>query len=96
MVKVIWTAHSIDDLKEIMNYISRDSVKYAYILKDNIFNLTEKLIKYPRIGRIVPEYKQDSIRELIYKNYRIIYLIKTESIEILTIFHGTRRLKLDI
>jgi len=37
---------------------------------------------------VVPELSFEQIRELIYKNYRIVYLVKKNSIEVLTIFEG--------
>jgi hypothetical protein len=47
----------------------------------------------PRLGRIVPEYNDDNLRERIYGNYRIIYRIKPETIEIAAICHGSRLLE---
>jgi toxin ParE1/3/4 len=40
----------------------------------------------------VPEADQDTIRELLYHNYRIIYRIKNEFIEVITVIHGQRDL----
>ena len=44
------------------------------------------------MGRIVPEYNKDEIREIIFQNYRIIYHYDTQQIIILTIFHAAREL----
>jgi plasmid stabilization system protein ParE len=41
---------------------------------------------------VVPEAQDENIRELLYQNYRIIYRIMGERIEILTIVHGSRDL----
>jgi len=35
----------------------------------------------------------ENIRELLHKNYRIVYLVKKSSIEILTVFEGHQLLK---
>jgi plasmid stabilization system protein ParE len=48
----------------------------------------------PEIGRIVPEINQADIRELIFKHYRIEYKIKSQRIDILTVFEGHRLLEL--
>ncbi len=53
---------------------------------------TEKLIKLPEIGRMVPEYNRKDIRELIFQNYRIIYKLEENRILILTVIHGKRDL----
>jgi len=39
---------------------------------------------------LVPEYANKNLREKIYGNYRIIYRLKEDSVEIVAIFHGSR------
>ena len=86
MVKILWSLQARDDLKNIYNYIKQDSVYYANNFKLNIINRIEQLIKFPKSGRIVPEYNCEQVRELIYGNYRILYEIK-DAIQILAIAH---------
>jgi len=50
------------------------------------------LIDFPNKGRIVPELSINQIREILYKNYRIVYLTKKTSIIILTVFEGHKLL----
>ncbi len=47
---------------------------------------------HPRMGRIVPEFNQQDLHEVIVSPYRIIYRVKDESnlIEIIRIWHGAR------
>ena len=45
---------------------------------------------FPESGRIVPEYNQKDLWEVIFQNYRIVYRIKPDIIEIVTITHGAR------
>ena len=45
----------------------------------------------PNMGRIVPEIGDESIRELIYRQYRIIYIVDDGSAEILTVYHSSRQ-----
>ena len=47
---------------------------------------------FPQSGRIVPELDYEEIREIIHGNYRIIYQISSENIEILTVRHGRQLL----
>jgi len=42
------------------------------------------------MGRIVPELDEPNIRELILRNYRIIYRILEKKIQIVRLFHGSR------
>ena len=52
--------------------------------------LIKSIPDFPNKGRIVPEYIDKNLRELIYKNYRIVYRIKNDIIEIVAICHGSK------
>jgi toxin ParE1/3/4 len=96
MVKVVWTEASIEDLKEIFDYIAEDSIRYATITTNKIYQIAQVVSDKPSIGRIVPEFNEKFIRELISDNYRIIYRIKSEiQIDILRVYHSARLLKRD-
>jgi toxin ParE1/3/4 len=82
-------------LLEIHRYISKDSPARATKFSDTLLKHIEPLIANPQMGRIVPEKQDPSIRELLYKNYRIIYKINTNTIYIITIFEGHKLLTLD-
>ena len=43
---------------------------------------------------MVPESDDPNDRELIFKNYRIIYNYQEDNIEIITIIHGSRQLRI--
>jgi len=94
MAKVKWSKDSIEDLKEICRFIASDSPYYAKVFNDRIFEMVEHLELFPEIGRRVPESNDPNVRELIYKVYRIIYQIKEDYLEIITVIHGSRLLKL--
>ena len=67
---------------------------------DTIFHLPPRCQTHsppgalPRSGRMVPEAGfQDTIREVIYQGYRIIYRIHNEQLlQIVTVVHGARDL----
>src|SRR5947209_14772349 len=87
-MKSIWTEQAIEDLRNLHGYIARDSEVYASSFVQRIILAVDRLSDFPRLGRLVPEADQDTIRELLYQNYRIVYRIKSELIEILTVIHG--------
>jgi len=96
MVKVAWTELSVEDLKEIYDYISQDSVRYAEITVNKIYNRVQILRNHPRSGKIVLEFNDQFIREIISGNYRIVYRIVTESqVDIVRIYHSARFLDKD-
>lgn len=96
MVKLVWTELSTEDLKEIFDYIAIDSVRYASITVNKIYNRAQDIIDNPYVGRIVPEINIKVIREVISGNYRIVYKITNEfQVDILRVYHSARLLRTD-
>ncbi len=88
MVK--WTKPAKNDLKQIHDYIARDSKFYAQKILQDIVDKSEKLKIFPEIGRIVPEIGDPNVRELIIYSYRLIYEVFPNKVEILALIHGKR------
>lgn len=94
MVEVNWTPQSIEDIENIAEYISKNSLKYALIQAQDFFDAALILETYPKAGRVVPELDNKIVRELIVGFYRLIYRIKdSDHIEVLTVYHSMRLLK---
>jgi len=93
MVKLIWTELALKDLKEIHEYIARDSKLYAKRQVSKIIKKAEKIKEQPFSGRIVPEFSNDSIREMLEGNYRVIYKVNDGGVFITRIYHSARLLK---
>jgi addiction module RelE/StbE family toxin len=96
VARVVWSEPALEDLEEIAEYIAADSPRYAQITITRIFERTEVLETHPSIGRMVPELEDESTRELIEGNYRIVYVLKDHGIVyILRVLHGARLFKVD-
>ncbi len=94
MVRINWARLAKDDLKNIADFISKDSKFYAERHIDKIRTRTQVLKKYPQAGKVVSEFWKENIRELVLGNYRIIYEIISDSqISILTILHSAREME---
>ena len=52
---------------------------------------TDLLEQFPFIGRIVPELKTRTVRELIEENYRIVYRIVNKNLIHILTFHHSRK-----
>ena len=91
-MKILWSEPSISDLKNIRDYIAKDSPYYAAIFIEKIIIAVEKLATFPLIGHVVPECNNKCIREIIYQHYRIIYKINHKAVIILTVVYGGRDL----
>ena len=87
-MKIFWTKEALLRLQEIEEYISRDNPIGAIEFVDKLITVAETIIDNPQKGRIVPELSLENIRELLYQNYRIVYLVKKNSAAILTVFEG--------
>ena len=92
MAQVRWSLTAGNDLQDIENFIARDSVLHAITFVDRVVESAETLLKTPLIGRIVPEFNRPDIRELIFRDYRIVYLLQNDEAFILRVVHGSRDL----
>ena len=60
-----------------------------------IFQRVDALIGHPHIGRIVPEFEQPFLRELIHPPFRIVYREDTKRVRIVRIWRSERLVHLD-
>ena len=90
--KVRWSPRAVSHLEGICSYIAADSEYYASYFARKILTIVQSLVQFPKSGRIVPEYRDENIRERIYGDYRIVYRLKDNCVEIAAIHHGARPL----
>jgi len=87
-VKVRFSAQARSDLKEIFDYIARDSRQFAQKTRASLIFRAEDLAQYPYSGRVNEKFADSKLREVISGNYRIAYLIQSEVIIILAVQHS--------
>ena len=90
MAEVVWTEAALKDLHDLIAYIARDSAVYAERFGSRVIQAPRKLEHAPLIGRVVPEFNDKAIRELVYGSYRIIYKVTDRTCFIVAIIHGSR------
>jgi toxin ParE1/3/4 len=80
------------DLEEIVRYISLDSPDRALEFGLFLVSKAKALGEHPEIGRIVPEFEDPVIREVVIRNYRVIYRVNhaRRKVEIIRFWHGRR------
>ena len=93
MARVIWSPQAREDLREIVLFINRDSPNIATEVGRRIVHATRRLSEFPRSGRVVPEFKLTSVREVVVQSYRVIYEYGGTQVDVLTVAHGARRLR---
>lgn len=94
-MRVIWSERAFTDLREIKEWIARDSVFYALTVVERIINQVELLGQLPGRGHRVPESPDETIREVHSEPYRILYKISPDSAGILAIVHMARHISMD-
>ena len=92
MASIRWTVGAKGDLREIVEYIGQDSPTYAAAMAGRILAAVQRLRQYPNLGRVVPEYDDETIREVIVGSYRIVYRLRRQRIGIIAVIHGSRDL----
>lgn len=90
-MKVFWTENAVSHLDGIYAYISNASEIYALRTVDRLTKRSEQIASFPLSGRSVPEIDLPQIREVIEGNYRIIYFIKPDQIDVLAVIHCAQR-----
>ncbi|MBT8451688.1 MAG: type II toxin-antitoxin system RelE/ParE family toxin [Deltaproteobacteria bacterium] len=90
MIKLRWTTQAVDDLEAIRSFIGNDSVAYADLVVARLLEAVKRLEHFPRSGRTVPELSDPQLREIIESPYRIVYRVRNETVEILTVFRASR------
>lgn len=90
MAKVVWTGPALKDLEVIVRYIAMDSPHYAERFSKRLVQAPRVLKEYPSLGRVVPEYQVENLRELILGSYRIIYEVRQDACYVEAVIHASR------
>ena len=80
------------DIEDIVRYISIDDADQALRFGRLLIQHANTLGAFPERGRIVPEFEDQSIREIIVKTYRVIYRVNPSEklIEVIRFWHTAR------
>lgn len=86
-MKIFWTPLALQRVGDVVDYIARDNPDAAKRWVEAIFHVVERLNQFPGSGRVVPEVGRQTIREIKYGRYRILYRVAKNKIGILTVRH---------
>ena len=78
-------------MKILQNISATTLFFYAGMQVQKLIERTDLLEQFPFIGRIVPELKTRTVRELIEENYRIVYRIVNKNLIHILTFHHSRK-----
>ena len=94
MARVRLTEQAQNELDAIIEYYERVGASdFAEVFEEKIIEKIRPLEQFPQMGRIVPEISDEAIREVLYRNYRIVYVVgrDDEEVDVLTIFHSSQQ-----
>lgn len=89
---VAWSPQVRDDLNAIAAYIAKGSPRYASAVIQEILAAGRSLTHFPLRGRVVPELDLADYREIFVHEYRLIYHVDGQAVQILAVIHGRRLL----
>ncbi len=90
--KIIWSDAAIADLQDISSYVAQHDPQAAVRIGRGILNHVGILASFPFIGPTYPRGAGGTLREIVFRSYRIFYDVSEESlsVEILHVWHGAR------
>lgn len=88
--KIRWLRTALKNLDDEAVYIAQDNPQAAVALVKHVIDMVDALAQHPAIGR--PGRVQGT-RELIITGtpYLIPYRVRGKAVEVLRVFHGSRR-----
>ena len=95
-MKLHWTQEAIDRLEAIKAYIAEHNKSAAEAEIRKIVLRSYQLTIAGHLGREVPEYQNPVVREILERPYRIIYRLREDRIEILSVMHYRQVLPSDL
>jgi toxin ParE1/3/4 len=95
MAEVIWTDPALAQLTAILDYISLDKPPAAEAVAKRIFEATDALESFVRIGRAVPEFKHPDYRQVWLKPCWVYYRIDGQKVVILHVRRSEKPLRVD-
>lgn len=89
--RIRWTNGAADDLKEILDYMEKDSPQAADAFGERLMRHIEKLARFPFTG--APSHVHSSVRESVFEKRVVYYRIEKSEIIIKAIQHGAQQFK---
>ena len=95
-MNVVWTDSAKRRLRLIHEYIAQHAPAAADNVVRQILRRSRQIAEFPHSGRQVPELDHPNIREVLERPYRIIYLVRSDQIDVLTVMHARQLLPGDL
>ncbi|MEK6375916.1 MAG: type II toxin-antitoxin system RelE/ParE family toxin [Acidobacteriota bacterium] len=84
-MRIVWSPLALQRAYEEARYIAGDKPAAALKWLEGLFKVVDRLERFPKSGRVVPEIPSGEFREVIYRSHRVIYRIEKSFVSILTV-----------
>lgn len=95
-MKIVWSEEAALGLLHLESGLYERFPNHAKRIVDEFMNRIELLDANPKLGRLVPEYGHESIRELVDSHNRCLYWLRDDHIEILAVLPTRQPLPLSV
>ena len=92
-MRILWSPTARRRAFAAVEFIAADRPIAAEEWFEGLEARLDLLRDFPEQGRVVREFENESIREVIYSPYRIIYEVFDDRVEILTLSHQRQLLR---
>lgn len=95
VVSISFAESAVGDLEDVIAYYTERNVSdVGQRLVADILSRIESLATHPDMGRVVPEFGIEHLRELIRPPFRIVYRRERDRVRIVRVWRGERALML--
>lgn len=94
-MELLLAQSALDDLADLQRYYKDEGVPDIGMRSiSDILSVIDRLRDHPDSGRVVPEFEQEQIREVLFPPFRIVYLREPSTISVIRIWREERLLTL--
>lgn len=94
--RVIWSPKAVLHFSNWIRHVAKDSVSAAERERKTLLKAVAQLKTFPQSGRMVPEFNNPALREIVREPIRVIYRLKGNEIHLLTFHHSSRDLDVSL
>ena len=89
-MKVRFTPSGRRQFLDAVAYIVRDDPVAARRFRERAEAVLRRLERFPRSGRILPEFPELPYREVIVAPYRLFYRVEGKTVWVVAVWHGAQ------
>ncbi len=94
-IRITFAESAVQNLEELQDwYAEQDVPEVGQRFVTEVLEKVAGLSDFPERGRVVPEFAQPAIRELIHPPFRVVYRRESSRIRVIRVWRSERLLKL--